>query len=55
MSKFYGEVQLKFESGNIVHIRAIKNMKIEDVAVRFNVGDLEHVVVSNTGSDSTPE
>ena len=37
-SKYYGEVQFKFESGNIVHLRYIRNAKIEDEAVRM-LGD----------------
>lgn len=32
---FYGEVYLKFEHGNIVHIRQTLNVKVEDVEKRL--------------------
>ena len=33
--KFYGEMYLKFEHGNIVHIRQTLNVKVEDVEKRL--------------------
>lgn len=38
-SNFFGELVLKFEAGNIVHIRQVTNAKIGDVHERMtNVG-----------------
>lgn len=56
-SKFYGEVQFKFESGNIVHVRGITNMKIENEAIKFQVlmGETEDVTVPNGSGDTTTE
>ena len=34
-SGFFGELVLKFEAGNIVHIRQITNAKIDDVTARL--------------------
>ena len=33
--QFYGEMYLKFECGNIVHIRQTLNVKVEDVEKRL--------------------
>jgi len=44
-SDFWGEVQFKFEKGNVVHIRVIRNTKIDDEANKL-VGKLNAIVAN---------
>jgi hypothetical protein len=52
-SGFYGELQIKFESGQIVHIREVQNRKIDDVAGTFKLWSQDNAAFA-AGSENTP-
>jgi hypothetical protein len=52
-SRFYGEVVLKFEAGNIVHIRRSQSSKIEDEARRLQ--GVEYAALAARSSNNTPK
>jgi len=51
--QFYGEVYLKFEHGNIVHIRQTLNVKVEDVEKRLLDPDVSLTEGEEFGAPTT--
>jgi len=50
LGNYYGELSLKFESGNIIHMRTTQNFKIEDL---HRPGGVKLVSVTNAGTSET--
>ena len=50
LGNYYGELSLKFEHGNVIHMRTTQNFKIEDLQ---RTGGVKLVAITNAGTTET--